>query len=158
GYMAPEYAMQGQFSVKSDVFSFGVLVLEIVTGQKNQCFRIGESTQYLLSYAWKSWRNGTVMDFIDPTLKTGSGSLPDIVRSIHIGLLCVQDNVNNRPTMSSVVLMLSSSSLTLSVPSEPAFFIGSTIDREVPDIYAYSSLTSGQFSVNGVSVSDIVPR
>nr|GEW18147.1 cysteine-rich receptor-like protein kinase 10 [Tanacetum cinerariifolium] len=117
GYMSPEYAMRGQFSVKSDVFSFGVLVLEIVTGQKNNRFRIGESTQYLLSYAWKCWRNGTVMDIIDPSLKTG--------------------------------------------------LAGSTIDLEVPEIYEYSSSTfsghsetksrSGQFSVNDVSVSDIVP-
>lgn len=172
GYMAPEYAMHGLFSVKSDVFSFGVLVLEIVAGQKNQRFRIGESTEHLLSYAWKSWRNRTVMDIIDPTLKTGSGSLRDIVRSIHIGLLCVQDNVSNRPTMSSVVLMLSSLSLTLPVPSEPAFFMGSNIDCELPDNYEDSSVTfsghseksklpksrSGQFSVNDISLSDIVPR
>ena len=50
GYMAPEYAMHGQFSVKSDVFSFGVLVLEIVTGRKNKCFQDGENEEYLLSY------------------------------------------------------------------------------------------------------------
>ena len=50
GYMAPEYAMHGQFSVKSDVFSFGVLVLEIVSGQKNNCFRNGETVEDLLSY------------------------------------------------------------------------------------------------------------
>lgn len=50
GYMAPEYAMHGQFSVKSDVFSFGVLVLEMVTGQKNQYIRNGESMEHLLSY------------------------------------------------------------------------------------------------------------
>lgn len=48
--MAPEYAMHGQFSVKSDVFSFGVLVLEIVNGQKNRCFLSGENTVNLLSY------------------------------------------------------------------------------------------------------------
>lgn len=48
--MAPEYAMHGQFSVKSDVFSFGVLVLEILSGQKNTCFRNGESVEDLLSF------------------------------------------------------------------------------------------------------------
>jgi serine/threonine protein kinase len=48
--MAPEYAMHGQFSVKSDVFSFGVLVLEMVSGQKNNCFRNGENVEDLLSY------------------------------------------------------------------------------------------------------------
>ncbi|KAK2991022.1 hypothetical protein RJ640_005504 [Escallonia rubra] len=50
GYMAPEYAMHGQFSVKSDVFSFGVLVLEIISGQKNNCFGNGENVEDLLSY------------------------------------------------------------------------------------------------------------
>jgi len=50
GYMAPEYAMHGHFSIKSDVFSFGVLVLEMVSGQKNSYFRIGENLEDLLSY------------------------------------------------------------------------------------------------------------
>ena len=50
GYMAPEYAMHGQFSVKTDVFSFGVLVLEIVTGQRNNCVRNGENVGDLLTY------------------------------------------------------------------------------------------------------------
>lgn len=48
--MAPEYAMHGQFSVKSDVFSFGILVLEIVSGWKNNCFRNGEKVEDLSSF------------------------------------------------------------------------------------------------------------
>ncbi|XP_076925045.1 cysteine-rich receptor-like protein kinase 25 [Bidens hawaiensis] len=170
GYMAPEYAMHGQFSVKSDVFSFGVLVLETITGQKNQCFHKGESVEDLLSFAWKNWRNKTVIDIIDPTLRTGSGSLHDIIRSIHIGLLCVQENVANRPTMASAVLMLNSFSLTIPVPSEPAFFMHSKIDPEMPLFHQYSSSTSSggigkssipkssEFSVNDVSISEIIPR
>ncbi|KAL5841887.1 hypothetical protein ACOSQ3_012490 [Xanthoceras sorbifolium] len=125
GYMAPEYAMHGQFSVKSDVFSFGVLILEIVSGQRNNCFRHGENVGDLLSYAWKNWREGTTMNLIDPTLSNGSRT--EMMRCIHIGLLCVQENVVNRPTMASVVLMLNSFSLTLPVPSEPAFFMHSSI-------------------------------
>ncbi|CAI9279809.1 unnamed protein product [Lactuca saligna] len=175
GYMAPEYAMHGQFSVKSDVFSFGVLVLEMVTGQKNQCFRSGDNVEDLMSFAWKSWRNGTVADIIDATLKTGSGSLRDVIRSIHIGLLCVQENVIDRPTMASVVLMLNSFSLTLPLPSKPAFFMHSTIDPEMPLLKEFSSSNSGssgfgkpqisksksrssQVSVNDVSISEIIPR
>ena len=50
GYMAPEYVMHGQFSVKSDVFSFGILVLEIVSGAKNSGIRDGDNTEYLLSF------------------------------------------------------------------------------------------------------------
>ncbi|GJX28672.1 putative receptor-like protein kinase [Tanacetum coccineum] len=174
GYMAPEYAMHGQFSVKSDVFSFGVLVLEMVTSQKNHCFRNGDSIEDLLSFAWKTWRNGTPLNMIDPTLKTGSGSLRDVIRSIHIGLLCVQENVNDRPTMASVVLMLNSFSVTLPVPSEPAFFMHSNTDPEMPLFSEYSSSTSSsglekhktlksrsrssQHSTNDVSISEIVPR
>ncbi|CAH1415707.1 unnamed protein product [Lactuca virosa] len=131
GYMAPEYATHGEFSVKSDVFSFGVLLLELVTGQKNQRFQNGEDIEDLRSYAWKCWRNGTVTNIIDPTLMTGSG-LRDISRSIHIGLLCVQDTAYDRPTMAAVVLMLNSFSITLPVPSEPAFFMRSTIDPQFP--------------------------
>ncbi|XP_021989267.1 putative receptor-like protein kinase At4g00960 isoform X3 [Helianthus annuus] len=169
GYMAPEYAMHGQFSVKSDVFSFGVLVLEIVTGQKNQCFQKEESIEDLLSFAWKHWRNKTMTNIIDPTLKTGSGSLRDIIRSIHIGLLCVQENAVDRPTMASIVLMLNSFTITLPVPSEPAFFMHSKTD-EIPFFREYSLSTSSsglekskiskisEHSVNDASISEIVPR
>ncbi|CAL8164020.1 unnamed protein product [Prunus armeniaca] len=121
GYMAPEYAMHGHFSVKSDVYSFGVLVLEIVSGQKNSGFRHGENVEDLLSFAWRSWREETASNLIDPTLKTGSRT--EIMRCIHIGLLCVQENVADRPTMASVILMLNSYSLTL--PSQPAFYLHS---------------------------------
>ncbi|KAJ0434706.1 putative protein kinase RLK-Pelle-DLSV family [Helianthus annuus] len=84
GYMAPEYAMHGQFSVKSDVFSYGVLLLEMVTGQKIHGFQNRDGVEDLLSFAWKKWRNGTATDIIDPTLKRGTCSLRDIIRSIHI--------------------------------------------------------------------------
>ncbi|KAL5774740.1 hypothetical protein ACOSP7_012297 [Xanthoceras sorbifolium] len=120
GYMAPEYAMHGQFSVKSDIFSFGVLILEIVSGQKNSCFQNEESVEDLLGYAWKLWRDGTALNLVDPTLR--SSSRTEMIRCIHIALLCVQENAADRPTMASVLLMLNSYSVTLPVPSEPAFF------------------------------------
>ncbi|WJX14846.1 non-specific serine/threonine protein kinase [Trifolium repens] len=120
GYMAPEYAMFGQFSAKSDVFSFGVLVLEIISGQKiSQLFHGQED---LLSFAWRNWREGTIKDIIDPSLNNASQN--EIMRCIHIGLLCVQENLVDRPTMATIVLMLSSYSISLPVPLEPASFIG----------------------------------
>ncbi|KAK2986528.1 hypothetical protein RJ640_005570, partial [Escallonia rubra] len=139
GYMAPEYAMHGQFSVKSDVFSFGVLVLEIVSGQKNSSFHSGENVKDLLSYAWKYWREGAGSNLIDPTLRVDSSPIRDIIRCIHIGLLCVQENIASRPVMASVVLMLSSFSITLPQPSEPAFFMDSSIDTELPHLHEFSS-------------------
>ncbi|KAK9074273.1 hypothetical protein SSX86_006870 [Deinandra increscens subsp. villosa] len=148
GYMAPEYAMHGQFSVKSDVYSYGVLLLEIVTSQKNQCFKNGERMEDLLSVAWKSWKNGTTTDIIDPILKTGSNSLRDISRCVHIGLLCVQEKVVNRPTMATVVLMLNSFSFALPMPLKYAFFIHNNIHPEIPLLRSVSS----KCSTNEVSI------
>ncbi|KAH6831355.1 cysteine-rich RLK protein 29 [Perilla frutescens var. hirtella] len=125
GYMPPEYIIHGQFSIKSDVFSFGVLVLEIISGRKNSNFRSGENAEDLLTFAWKNWREGTAANVMDPLLRSGSGSMSEMVRCIHIGLLCVQENATERPTMASVVIMLSSSSISLAVPSEPAFYLQS---------------------------------
>ncbi|XP_019171526.1 PREDICTED: cysteine-rich receptor-like protein kinase 10 [Ipomoea nil] len=156
GYMAPEYAMHGQFSVKSDVFSFGVLVLEILSGQKNICFRNGESVQDLLSYAWTQRREGTASNLIDPMLTAKSGPVHEMMRCIHIGLLCVQENVADRPTMAAVAVMLSSSSMSLPVPSSPAFFMHSDISPEVSLLQEHSSRMSE--SQDEPSFSDFYPR
>ncbi|XP_028112960.1 putative receptor-like protein kinase At4g00960 isoform X3 [Camellia sinensis] len=167
GYMAPEYAMHGQFSVKSDVFSFGVLVLEIVSGQKNNCFQNGDNVEDLLSYAWKTWREETILNLIDPALRDGSGSIREIMRCIHIGLLCVQENVVVRPTMASVVVMLNSFSLTLSLPLEPTSFPLSTINSEIPLLqennyvvseFSQSKSKSTHMSVNEASITELYPR
>ncbi|KAK0578880.1 hypothetical protein LWI29_017649 [Acer saccharum] len=121
GYMSPEYAMHGQFSVKSDVFSFGVLILQIITGKKTSNFYRTDGAEDLLNYAWKHWRDGTPTQLLDSTL-TDSYSRNEVIRCIHIGLLCVQEDPATRPTMATVVLMLNSYSFTLALPQQPAFF------------------------------------
>ncbi|XP_048132903.1 cysteine-rich receptor-like protein kinase 29 isoform X10 [Rhodamnia argentea] len=140
GYMAPEYAMHGKFSVKSDVFSFGVLVLEIVSGQRNNLCRMGKDTVALTSYVWKKWREGSISDIIDPSITSGSST--EIARCIHIGLLCVQENFASRPSMASVFLMLNSHSVTLQAPSRPAFFIDSANEFDMSSTQDYSSRVS----------------
>lgn len=70
--------------------------------------------------AWKNWKQSTASNFVDPTLKAGLKT--EIMRCVHIGILCVQENVTNRPTMASVILMLTSFSITLPIPSEPEIF------------------------------------
>ncbi|KAL0442887.1 UNVERIFIED_CONTAM: Cysteine-rich receptor-like protein kinase [Sesamum latifolium] len=168
GYMSPEYAMHGQFSVKSDVFSFGVLVLEIISGQRNNCFQNGESTEDLLSLTWKNWRDGTAANVIDPVLRADTGSRQDMLRCIHIGLLCVQENGANRPTMASVVLMLNSTTITLQVPSEPPFLMSTHFGPDISRFQDYDSNSSKASrlkagisegsSQNEVSVTDLYPR
>uniref|UniRef100_A0A6N2NAX6 Cysteine-rich receptor-like protein kinase 10 n=1 Tax=Salix viminalis TaxID=40686 RepID=A0A6N2NAX6_SALVM len=128
GYMSPEYAMHGQFSVKSDVYSFGVLVLEIISGKKNSSFYQTGGAADLASYVWRHWRDGTPLEVMDPTL-TDTYSRSEIIRCIHIGLLCVQEDPASRPTMATVVLMLNSYSITLALPQEPAFFLNSRSDQ-----------------------------
>ncbi|XP_050258378.1 cysteine-rich receptor-like protein kinase 44 isoform X3 [Quercus robur] len=165
GYMSPEYAMYGHFSVKSDVFSFGVLMLEIISGRKNSSFGNGENIENLSSYAWKNWKHGIVSNLADPTLEAGSTT--EIMRCIHIGLLCVQENVVDRPTMASVVLMLNSYSITLPIPSQPAFFMNSgtksTIclqckhDSRVTKSNQSKS-SSDQASLNEASITKLSPR
>ncbi|WJX21087.1 non-specific serine/threonine protein kinase [Trifolium repens] len=122
GYMAPEYAMFGQFTVKSDVFSFGVLVLEIISGQKSSRILQGQSQEDLLSFTWRNWREGTIRNIIDPSLNKCSQN--EIMRCIHIGLLCVQENLVDRPTMANIALMLSSYSFIMPLPLEPASSFG----------------------------------
>lgn len=139
GYMSPEYAMYGQFSVKSDVFSLGVLILEIITGKRNNSLGNGENIEDLLSVAWKCWHKGTIEDIIDPVLRTSLGSLRDMLRCIHIGLLCVQDNPVDRPTMASIILMLSSFTISLPIPTEPTFFTTSGYDSKNACLRTYDS-------------------
>ncbi|XP_019086474.1 PREDICTED: LOW QUALITY PROTEIN: cysteine-rich receptor-like protein kinase 29 [Camelina sativa] len=153
GYMAPEYAMHGQFSVKTDVFSFGVLVIEIITGKRNNNggSNDDEDAEDLLSWVWRSWREDTILSVIDPSLTTGSRN--EILRSIHIGLLCVQESAATRPTMATIALMLNSYSFTLPTPSRPAFVLESVMPSNV------SSSTEGlHMSSNDVTVSELSPR
>ncbi|KAK4398437.1 G-type lectin S-receptor-like serine/threonine-protein kinase [Sesamum angolense] len=105
GYMSPEYAVDGLFSVKSDVFSFGVLVLEIVSGKRNRGFSHSEHHLNLLGHAWTLHKEERSLEIVDTSL-LDSFDLSEVLRSIHVGLLCVQKKPEDRPSMSSVVLML----------------------------------------------------
>ncbi|XP_077243466.1 cysteine-rich receptor-like protein kinase 10 [Tasmannia lanceolata] len=152
GYMAPEYAMEGLFSVKSDVFSFGVLLLEIVSGKKNSGFYLTGHAQSLLAYAWGLWVKCNGQELIDPSL-IDTCPISEALRCIHIGLLCVQEDAADRPTMSSVVLMLGSESLSLPQPKQPAFSVGrGSIVRHQP------SESTKICSANEVTVSSVQAR
>ncbi|URE27549.1 Cysteine-rich receptor-like protein kinase [Musa troglodytarum] len=123
GYMAPEYVMRGKFSIKSDVFSFGVLVLEILTGRKSNGSYNPEVTEVLLSYTWEKWQDGSALEIVDPALG-GYYQQSDLLRCVQIGLLCVQENPSDRPTMSTIAVMLNSETVSLRAPSQPAFYLG----------------------------------
>lgn len=117
GYMAPEYAMHGYLSVKTDVFSYGVLVLEIVSGRKNHDGQLGAEKADLLGYTWKLYQGGKPLELVDPNLAKYNSD--EAAMCTQLGLLCCQQSVPDRPDMNSVHLMLSSDSFTLPRPGKP---------------------------------------
>nr|GEV73616.1 G-type lectin S-receptor-like serine/threonine-protein kinase At4g27290 isoform X1 [Tanacetum cinerariifolium] len=138
GYMSPEYAVHGLFSVKSDVFSFGVVLLEIVSGKKNRGFFEQDHSDNLLGHVWRLYKEGRSMELIDATLLE-SLYVSEALRSVQVGLLCVQHSPIDRPNMSSVVLMLSGEG-TLPEPKQPGFF-------------TQDNILQAQFSVNEVTIT-----
>ncbi|KAH7686137.1 Non-specific serine/threonine protein kinase protein [Dioscorea alata] len=159
GYMAPEYAMAGLFSVKSDVFSFGVLLLEVLTAQRNGRAHFEEYGQTLIRHMWHLWTENKALELVDPLLE-GSYSTDEAIKLIKIGLLCVQENVEERPTMSLVIHMLRSSDHTVfPTPSQPSSFI--TRPKNIQILASSSSSQSHATviaSVNDVTNSDLLPR
>ncbi|XWS09907.1 hypothetical protein CRYUN_Cryun39dG0030000 [Craigia yunnanensis] len=120
GYMSPEYAIDGLYSIKSDVFSFGVLVLEIVSGKRNRGFCHPDHHHNLLGHAWKLHNKGKSLELIAAPIGN-TCNVSEVLRSIHIGLLCVQRSPEDRPSMSTVILMLGVEG-PLPQPKQPGFF------------------------------------
>ncbi|ESR62322.1 hypothetical protein CICLE_v10017560mg [Citrus x clementina] len=151
GYMAPEYAMEGIFSVKSDVFSFGVVLLEIISGKKSSGFYHSEHGPSLLAYIWKLWCEGHAAESMDSVVKQ-SCDQAELLKYIHIGLLCVQEDPIDRPTMSSVAVMLASDILTLPKPTQPAFSLSRVVSGQ------FVSHSEDHCSVNAITLSTMSPR
>ncbi|XP_049396451.1 G-type lectin S-receptor-like serine/threonine-protein kinase At1g61370 [Solanum stenotomum] len=145
GYMSPEYAMGGLFSEKSDVYSFGVLLLEIVSGKRNSGYYDHERHLNLLSYAWQLRTESNGLDLMDKSV-LDSDSSATVLRCIHIGLLCVQDHAVDRPSVPSIVLMLSSE-MDLPQPKEPTFIFQRWLNSDT------QSQISKTQSVNDITVS-----
>ncbi|KAM0011576.1 putative protein kinase RLK-Pelle-CrRLK1L-1 family [Helianthus debilis subsp. tardiflorus] len=116
GYIAPENVKHGHLSTKTDVFGFGVLVLETIAGRKPASY-IDESRESFTQYIWKNWVEGTYSNIIDTRLTVDSRS---IARFIHMGLWCIQAEATDRPTMEEVVgIFLGSSSIILPILKDP---------------------------------------
>ncbi|XP_069148839.1 G-type lectin S-receptor-like serine/threonine-protein kinase At4g27290 isoform X3 [Solanum lycopersicum] len=151
GYLSPEYAVHGVYSVKSDVFSFGVLVLEIVSGKGNRKFSHPDHNLNLLGHAWTLYKEGRSMELLGD-FPIGVCSTPEVIRSIHVGLLCVQHRPEDRPSMSSVVMMLNNEGV-LPPAKQPAFFV----ETNTPDS-EFSSSQHAHSTVNEITITILDPR
>ncbi|KAF9607824.1 hypothetical protein IFM89_001572 [Coptis chinensis] len=121
GYTAPEYAIHGQLSTKVDTYSYGVVVLEIVSGRKSNDVKLEPITQYLLEWAWKLYEDGMLMDLVDESLDSEEYEIEQVKKVIEIALLCTQSSVVSRPTMSEVVVLLLSKGYATDTPTRPTF-------------------------------------
>ncbi|KAJ1267921.1 hypothetical protein BS78_07G095900 [Paspalum vaginatum] len=173
GYMSPEYAYWGHVSTKSDMFSFGVIVLEMVTGRRNNSPYDSEiDSVSVLSHVWDKWRSGSTADVVDPLLAELGYQESEVLNCIEIGLLCVQENPADRPDASTVVLMLRSPTTASDeerrAPARPAFafssgFTDAAIDRPRTGAWSSDDAHTGDkqpstVSENEVSISELLPR
>ncbi|XP_062013333.1 G-type lectin S-receptor-like serine/threonine-protein kinase SD1-29 isoform X4 [Rosa rugosa] len=144
GYISPEYAMGGIFSEKSDVYSFGVLVLEIISSKKTTSFYLYDQQLGFLAYAWKLWNEGMGLKLVDEVLGD-SYSSSEVMKCVHIGLLCVQDNTTDRPTMTDIALMLNSE-IDGPKPKKPLFTIQNSASYPKPQ-YENSDSSKNEASI-----------
>ncbi|XP_028752741.1 cold-responsive protein kinase 1-like [Neltuma alba] len=108
GYTAPEYAIHGQLSEKADIYSYGVVVLEIISGERSNELKVqGEfEGEFLLRKAWKLYERDTHIELVDDTLNPNDYNAEEVKKIIEIGLLCTQASAELRPSMSEVIVLL----------------------------------------------------
>ncbi|OAY77361.1 cysteine-rich receptor-like protein kinase 2 isoform X2 [Ananas comosus] len=158
GYMAPEYIVHGQLTEKADIYSYGVLVLEIITGRKNHnSVASSDEGHSLMSLIWQHFNAKTVIELLDPCLQKRCPE-EQALKVFQVGLLCAQASPNLRPPMWKVVELLNSESKELPLPSQPPFInVKGTSSKsnssESPSVVTSSS--KSPFSLNQISVSQL---
>ncbi|KAK0596238.1 hypothetical protein LWI29_013994 [Acer saccharum] len=119
GYLAPEYAMRGHLTEKTDVFAFGVVALEIVSGRPNSDSSLDEEQMYLLEWAWNLHENNRQVELVD--LELPEFNEEELKRMIGVALLCTQTLPSLRPPMSRVVAMLCGDMEVSTVTTKPGY-------------------------------------
>lgn len=100
GYMAPELVKNGRASTQTDVFGFGVLILEVICGRQP----IEEGKPPLVDWAWELMRRGELLNATDERLRLeGKCDEEEVEKMMHLGLLCAHPDPSVRPTMRQVV-------------------------------------------------------
>ncbi|XP_058109152.1 cold-responsive protein kinase 1-like isoform X2 [Magnolia sinica] len=172
GYLAPEYAQFGQLTKKADIYSFGVLVLEIISGRSSTKAAWGEDLMVLLEWTWKMREEERLLDILDPELEEYPEE--EVLRFIKVALFCTQAAAQQRPSMKQVVEMLSNKitfnekMLTkpgiLRNPDHSSKDTGSSSNSSQghkgkrSTTNTYPNITSSNISSSPLSMTDVEPR
>lgn len=154
GYLAPEYALGGHLTRKADVYSFGVLVLEIVSGQSSSKSNWGGSNKLLLEWAWQLYKEGRLLELVDSEI----GDFPEdmVIRYMIVAFFCTQASANRRPLMSKVIKMLSNQTqLDEKQLEAPGFFPNAGAN---PKDNRSAGSNSLQFSSVPFTITEVSPR
>ncbi|XP_078175809.1 putative LRR receptor-like serine/threonine-protein kinase At1g56130 [Carex rostrata] len=141
GYLAPEYAMRGHLTEKTDVFAFGVLALEVVAGRPNADSTLEPDQIYLLDWAWSLYENKRALELVDPRIT--SFNEEQVIRLIGVSLLCTQASLHQRPSMPRVVSILTGDTEVTEIPARPSYLTE----------WQFKDLASHNFSTNEFSES-----
>ncbi|KAJ0797847.1 putative protein kinase RLK-Pelle-DLSV family [Helianthus annuus] len=152
GYLAPEYVLGGRLTLKADVYSFGVLMLETLSGRSSSLSTWGISQKVLLEWAWELYEEGRLLELVDPDLKTYPED--DVIKYIKVAFFCTQATANRRPLMSQVVDMLSRNiKLNEKELTPPAIFQDSNDNKKTS-----GASTSRQISSFPSTITQVIPR
>lgn len=172
GYLAPEYAVRGQLTRKADIYSFGVLLAEIISGRNHTNTRLPYEDQILLERIWTLYKNGELESIIDTSLN-GDFDAEEACRFLKVGLLCTQENPKLRPSMSTVIKMLAGEitvdSLEITEPGMITDFmdlkvrknnqnLASSVLSAINSPLEASPITSGDTTHASMSFTEIIDR
>ncbi|RYR30460.1 hypothetical protein Ahy_B01g055228 isoform C [Arachis hypogaea] len=150
GYVPPEYVRKGIYSTKYDVYSFGVLLLQIISGKRTSCYYGPHENMNLLEYAYELWMEGRGVEFLDPSLDDTTSACK-LMRCMQVALLCVQENSADRPSMLEVDSILKNETAAIGSPKMPGFSVKKHEDDEKERSIKY-------VSINDVTISQMIPR
>ncbi|XP_019185433.1 PREDICTED: cysteine-rich receptor-like protein kinase 2 [Ipomoea nil] len=151
GYTAPEYAIHGHLSEKVDIYSFGIVILEIISGRRSSDIKIEPVTEYLLEQAWKLYENDQHLRLVDNNLDSNEYEAEEVKRMLEIALVCTQSPSNIRPSMSELVVMLSSNdaSIIQKLQNRPTTI--TDFNKRIPTTTNTSRLTNATISFSHFS-------